>query len=78
MKQIRIPAVFMRGGTSKATFAQVLVKAGRVDYSGNCGNMSSAIGPLRGAFLRTQRRLFEDNVLVRSSRVLARQASREE
>ncbi len=106
MKQIKIPAVFMRGGTSKAivfqqkdlpadrarwddiflaaigspdpsgrqldgmgggvsslskvcvvgpasrpdadidyTFAQVLVKDKRVDYSGNCGNMSSAMGP---------------------------------
>ncbi len=106
MKSLRLPAVFMRGGTSKAlifhvrdlpadraawdaiflraigspdphgrqlngmgggvsslskvcvigpptrddadidyTFAQVLVKDPRVDYSGNCGNMSSAIGP---------------------------------
>ena len=106
MKQVKIPAVFMRGGTSKAivfkqqdlpadrslwddiflaaigspdpsgrqldgmgggvsslskicivgpasrpdadidyTFAQVLVKEKRVDYSGNCGNMSSAMGP---------------------------------
>ena len=106
MKQIRLPAVFMRGGTSKAivfhqrdlpadrslwdaiflaaigspdpnarqldgmgggvsslskvcvvgpasrpdadidyTFAQILVKERRVDYSGNCGNMSSAMGP---------------------------------
>src|SRR4051812_5682889 len=27
------------------TFAQVAVKAAKVDYSGNCGNMSSAIGP---------------------------------
>lgn len=27
------------------TFAQVSVKDGSVDYSGNCGNMSSAIGP---------------------------------
>ncbi|HET7159064.1 MAG TPA: PrpF domain-containing protein, partial [Burkholderiales bacterium] len=106
MKQIRIPAVFMRGGTSNAivfnakdlprdralwdaifvaaigspdpygrqldgmgggisslskvcvvgpstrpdadidyTFAQVAVKEARVDYSGNCGNMSSAMGP---------------------------------
>lgn len=106
MKQIKLPAVFMRGGTSKAivfrrehlpadrskwdeiflaaigspdpngrqldgmgggvsslskvcvvgapsrpdadidyTFAQVLVKDARVDYSGNCGNMSSAMGP---------------------------------
>ena len=106
MKQVKIPAVFMRGGTSKAivfkqedlpadrrlwddiflaaigspdpsgrqldgmgggvsslskicvvgpasrpdadidyTFAQVLVKDKRVDYSGNCGNMSSAMGP---------------------------------
>ena len=27
------------------TFAQVQVKDARVDYSGNCGNMSSAIGP---------------------------------
>lgn len=27
------------------TFAQVQVDAARVDYSGNCGNMSSAIGP---------------------------------
>ena len=27
------------------TFAQVLVKERRVDYSGNCGNMSSAMGP---------------------------------
>jgi 2-methylaconitate cis-trans-isomerase PrpF len=106
MKQRKLPAVFMRGGTSKAvvfrqedlpadrdlwdpiflavigspdpsgrqldgmgggvsslskvcvvgpasrpdadidyTFAQVLVKESRVDYSGNCGNMSSAMGP---------------------------------
>jgi 2-methylaconitate isomerase len=106
MKQIKIPAVFMRGGTSNAvvfnakdlpadraqwdeiflaaigspdpygrqldgmgggvsslskvcvigpstrddadidyTFAQVLVKDARVDYSANCGNMSSAMGP---------------------------------
>jgi 2-methylaconitate isomerase len=106
MKQLKLPAVFMRGGTSKAivfrqqdlpaeraewddiflaaigspdlngrqldgmgggvsslskvcvvgpssrpdadidyTFAQVLVKERRVDYSGNCGNMSSAMGP---------------------------------
>lgn len=106
MKQMKLPAVFMRGGTSKAivfqqkdlpadrglwddiflaaigspdpsgrqldgmgggvsslskvcvvgpssrtdadidyTFAQVLVKDRRVDYSGNCGNMSSAMGP---------------------------------
>ena len=27
------------------TFAQVLPREARVDYSGNCGNMSSAIGP---------------------------------
>ena len=27
------------------TFAQVLVGQAKVDYSGNCGNMSSAIGP---------------------------------
>jgi len=106
MKQLRIPAVFMRGGTSNAvvfhqrdlpadraqwdeiflaaigspdpygrqldgmgggisslskvcvigppsrpdadidyTFGQVLVKDARVDYSANCGNMSSAMGP---------------------------------
>lgn len=106
MPQARIPAVFMRGGTSKAivfrrqdlpadpkdwdiiflqamgspdpngrqldgmgggisslskvcvvgpasrddadvdyTFAQVSVDSATVDYSGNCGNMSSAIGP---------------------------------
>jgi 2-methylaconitate cis-trans-isomerase PrpF len=106
MKQIRIPAVFMRGGTSKAimfraqdlppdqrlrdgifvaalggddpngrqldgmggglsslskvcvigpptrpdadvdyTFAQVAIRSASVDYSGNCGNMSSAVGP---------------------------------
>jgi 2-methylaconitate cis-trans-isomerase PrpF len=106
MKQLRIPAVFMRGGTSNAivlherdlprdralwdeiflaaigspdpygrqldgmgggisslskvcvvgpptrsdadidyTFAQVQVKEAKVDYSGNCGNMSSAMGP---------------------------------
>ncbi|MDP1717409.1 MAG: PrpF domain-containing protein [Burkholderiales bacterium] len=106
MKQLRIPAVFMRGGTSNAvvfhqrdlpadraqwdeiflaavgspdpygrqldgmgggisslskvcvigpptrpdadidyTFGQVLVKEARVDYSANCGNMSSAMGP---------------------------------
>jgi 2-methylaconitate isomerase len=106
MKQLRIPAAFMRGGTSNAvvfhakdlpsdralwdeiflaaigspdpygrqldgmgggvsslskvcvvgpstrpdadidyTFAQVLVKDARVDYSANCGNMSSAMGP---------------------------------
>jgi 2-methylaconitate isomerase len=106
VKQLRIPAVFMRGGTSKAimflerdlppdrsswdhifvaalgspdpngrqldgmggglsslskvcvigppthpdadvdyTFAQILIKDGSVDYSSNCGNMSSAVGP---------------------------------
>ncbi len=106
MKQLRIPAVFMRGGTSKAimfleqdlpqdrtirdrifanalgspdptgrqlngmggglsslskvcivgpptradadvdyTFAQIETKTGLVDYSGNCGNMSAAVGP---------------------------------
>src|SRR5688500_19513057 len=106
MKQMKIPAVFMRGGTSNAivfnaanlpqdralwdeiflsaigspdpygrqldgmgggisslskvcvvgpssrpdadidyTFAQVQVKDAKVDYSGNCGNMSSAMGP---------------------------------
>jgi len=106
MRQERIPAVFMRGGTSKAvifrrehlpedqsawapiflavmgspdpngrqldgmgggisslskvcvvappsrpdadvdfTFAQVSISDGSVDFSGNCGNMSSAIGP---------------------------------
>lgn len=27
------------------TFAQVLPREARVDYSGNCGNMSSAVGP---------------------------------
>jgi 2-methylaconitate cis-trans-isomerase PrpF len=27
------------------TFAQVLIAEARVDYNGNCGNMSSAIGP---------------------------------
>ncbi len=27
------------------TFAQVQVKEAKVDYSGNCGNMSSAVGP---------------------------------
>ena len=27
------------------TFAQVLIDKSRVDYNGNCGNMSSAIGP---------------------------------
>lgn len=27
------------------TFAQIPVNTGRVDYSGNCGNMSSAMGP---------------------------------
>jgi 2-methylaconitate cis-trans-isomerase PrpF len=106
MKQLKIPAVFMRGGTSNAivfherdlpraraqwddiflaaigspdpygrqldgmgggisslskvcvvgpsthpdadinfTFAQVQVKEAKVDYTGNCGNMSSAMGP---------------------------------
>lgn len=106
MRHLRLPAVFMRGGTSKAvmfrsqdlpadraawdriflgvmgspdpngrqldgmgggvsslskicvvgppsrpdadvdyTFAQVSVREAAVDYSGNCGNMSSAIGP---------------------------------
>lgn len=106
MKQLKIPAVFMRGGTSNAivfrqsdlpadrsqwedillaaigspdpfgrqldgmgggisslskvcvvgpssrpdadvdyTFVQVQVKEAKVDYGGNCGNMSSAIGP---------------------------------
>ena len=106
MKQLKIPAVFMRGGTSNAivfnakdlprdralwdeifiaaigspdpygrqldgmgggisslskvcvvgpssradadidyTFAQISVKESKVDYSGNCGNMSSAMGP---------------------------------
>lgn len=27
------------------TFAQIMINEARVDYSGNCGNMSSAIGP---------------------------------
>ena len=106
MKQLRIPAAFMRGGTSKGimflerdlpgdralwdrvfaaalgspdpngrqldgmggglsslskvcvigpsthsnadvdyTFAQVDIRTGAADYSGNCGNMSSAVGP---------------------------------
>ncbi|MBR1216552.1 PrpF family protein [Bradyrhizobium sp. U87765 SZCCT0131] len=27
------------------TFAQVLIREDRVDYAGNCGNMSSAVGP---------------------------------
>jgi 2-methylaconitate cis-trans-isomerase PrpF len=106
MRQLKVPAVFMRGGTSNAvvfnardlpadrslwddiflaaigspdpygrqldgmgggvsslskvcvvgpssrpdadidyTFAQVQVKDAKVDYSGNCGNMSSAMGP---------------------------------
>jgi len=27
------------------TFAQILIKEDRADYSGNCGNMSSAVGP---------------------------------
>lgn len=106
MKPLKIPAAFMRGGTSKAlmflerdlprdrslwdrifvaalgspdpngrqldgmggglsslskvcvigpsthpeadvdyTFAQVPIRGGSVDYSGNCGNMSSAVGP---------------------------------
>lgn len=27
------------------TFAQVLIKEARVDYKGNCGNISSAVGP---------------------------------
>jgi 2-methylaconitate isomerase len=106
VKQLRIPAAFMRGGTSKAimflerdlprdrslwdrifvaalgspdpngrqldgmggglsslskvcvigpsthpdadvdyTFGQVAIRGGSVDYSGNCGNMSSAVGP---------------------------------
>jgi 2-methylaconitate cis-trans-isomerase PrpF len=27
------------------TFAQVLIREAHVDYSGNCGNMSSAVGP---------------------------------
>ena len=106
MRQLKIPAVFMRGGTSNAivfnakdlprdraewdpiflaaigspdpygrqldgmgggvsslskicvvgpptrddadidyTFAQVQVKEAKVDYGGNCGNMSSAVGP---------------------------------
>ena len=27
------------------TFAQVSVREARVDYSGNCGNMSAAVGP---------------------------------
>ncbi len=106
MNQLRIPAAFMRGGTSKAimflerdlprdrslwdrifmaalgspdpngrqldgmggglsslskvcvigpstrpdadvdyTFGQVAIRGGSIDYSGNCGNMSSAVGP---------------------------------
>src|ERR1700684_4588304 len=27
------------------TFAEVLIKEARVDYDGNCGNMSAAVGP---------------------------------
>ena len=35
----------MAGADVDYTFAQVQIKEARVDYSGNCGNMSSAIGP---------------------------------
>ena len=41
------------------TFAQVLIDSARVDYNGNCGNMSSAIGPFaldEGLVPRPQRR----------------------
>lgn len=31
------------------TFAQIEVKSAAVDYSANCGNMSSAMGPLPSA-----------------------------
>src|SRR5450830_1938601 len=58
--QIKIPATYMRGGTSKAVivgpstrpghdvdylFGQVAIDAPFVDWSGNCGNLSAAVGP---------------------------------
>lgn len=35
----------VEGADVDYTFAQVQIREARVDYSGNCGNMSSAIGP---------------------------------
>ena len=58
--QIRIPATYMRGGTSKCViigpasvpdhdvdylYGQVAIEQAFVDWSGNCGNLSSAVGP---------------------------------
>ena len=57
--QIKIPATYMRGGTSKTVivaksdrpdhdvdylFGQVSIDKPFVDWSGNCGNLSSAVG----------------------------------
>lgn len=35
----------VKGADVDYTFAQVQIREARVDYSGNCGNMSSSIGP---------------------------------
>ena len=58
--QIRIPATYMRGGTSKTVilsastrpghdvdylFGQVAIDRDFVDWTGNCGNLSAAVGP---------------------------------
>ena len=58
--QIRIPATYMRGGTSKCVilskstqpghdvdylYGQVSIDKAFVDWSGNCGNLSAAVGP---------------------------------
>ena len=57
--QIKIPATYMRGGTSKTVilsrssrdghdvdylFGQVAIDKAFVDWSGNCGNLSAAVG----------------------------------
>ena len=41
----RLDTVFTPDADIDYTFAQVQVKEAKVDYSANCGNMSSAMGP---------------------------------
>lgn len=60
MTQLKIPAVYMRGGTSKVVlvsrskradcdteylFGAVAIESPIIDWSGNCGNLTAAVGP---------------------------------
>ncbi len=80
MTQIRIPAVFMRGGTANAVVHEVTRATDQPDSALRIGmpaGVTTAAALVRcqdgvwvaerGSFLRTQRRLFEGSVLVRAA-----------